>query len=130
SGAKARCEIGDSLLGQKACERIEQLVADPARERRVRLARPRADDEIVLADLRHEACGVGWPVLAVAVGDQDARPGRDADAALHRRTVALGVRIPDDARSGVRGFRARAVTRSIVDDEDLVPRRGRLEVAD
>ena len=56
--------------------------------------------------------------------------GRDADAALHRRTVALVVRMPDDARSGVRGFRARAVTRSIVDDEDLVPRRGRLEVAD
>src|SRR5207245_10540271 len=55
---------------------------------------------------------------------------RGTDAGLHRRTVALVVRMPDDARSGVRGFRAGAVTRSIVDDEDLVPWCGRLEVAD
>jgi len=39
-------------------------------------------------------------MLAVAVGNENERACRAADAALHRRAVALVVRMPDDDCAG------------------------------
>ena len=46
---------------------------------------------------------------------------------LHRGAVALVVRVADDDRARGRGVRAGVVRRSVVDDDDLVPRAGRGE---
>ena len=70
------------------------------------------------ATRRSASAGWCWPSPSMM---RMYSPVGGADAALHGRAVALVVRMPDDARAGRRGARARLVGRSVVDDEDLAP---------
>ena len=71
------------------------------------------------ATMRRASSGGCWPSASMISTNS---PLRVADAGLHRRAVALVVRMADDARAGLRA-RASPVAsrRAVVDDEDLAP---------
>ena len=129
-GSKSRRQIRNLLSGEVARDAVQQRVAGAARQGGLRSVPPRADHEIVGVELRHESSGIARSVLAVGVDDQDEPAGGAADAGFDRRAVALVVRMTNHACAGRRGVGARVVARSIVDDDDFVPARGREELGD
>ena len=62
-------------------------------------------------------------MLTVAVDDQDVVAGGAPDAALDRGAVALVVGMSHDQRARRLRARAGVVSRSVVHDDNLVPRR-------
>ena len=129
-GAESGRQVGNRLLGQVAGDPVQRRVADPPRRARLRVRRPRANDEVVRVEMRDQPDRVVRLMLAVGVDDQDECARRLTNAGLDRRAVAFVVRMTDDARAGGRRPRAGVVRRAVVDDEDLVPGRGGAQVRD
>ena len=123
--AKAGRQIGNRALGQIAREPIERSRcrpdgAAPACARRG----ARADDQVVLVQVRHEADCVGGLVLSVSVEDEHELARGLADAGLDRGAVALVVRMADHARARSRGCAARPSSSVEPSSTTMISRHG------
>jgi hypothetical protein len=119
--AKAGRQIGNRTSREIAGQPIQQVIADPSSDGRLRLRSTRADDQVVLAETLYEPAGIGWRMLAVGIDDEDELALRAADAGLDGRAVALRVRMAHHVRAGLHRPRPGRVARTIVNDENLFP---------
>src|SRR5436190_930897 len=65
-----------------------------------------------------------YPALMKAIDDQNKLRGGGANRRLHRGAVAFVIRMPNHAGAGACGRIASAIRRTIVHNQDFVPRRG------
>src|SRR5437016_2618784 len=128
-GPETRREVRNRTFGQITRERVQYRVAEAPSRRCLCASRTRADDELIRVEVRNETQRVGRWMLTVRVDDEHERAGCRANAGLHRGAIAFVVWMANDAGAGRRRARRRVVRGPVVDDEDLVPWRGRTEVA-
>src|SRR5215471_14227753 len=102
---ESRRQIRYRVLSQVAGDRVQKRIPDPPGAVRLRGARSRADDEVVVAEPVNESNGVRRAVLAVTVEDQHDTAGCLADARLDGSSIALVVRMADDTCASLRGPR-------------------------
>ena len=127
-GSQAGCEVRNLSVRQIPGQRVQHPVAHTAGDGGLRVAGARPYDEIVRPETRHYAKRILGTMLPVAIDDEHEFTRGASDPGLDGRTVALVVWMRDHDGTSVARARGRVIGRSIVDDENLPPRRDGLEV--